>query len=160
MNNISFRANLELDSSLYEKLPKGTPSDFPDQMISEFREFLDIPNIKAATDGDTIELKSPEHRGYTYALEATFSSESLKETIIQSIYLNEKIPNINPNKLKMWTLAFLCYKKGEKPIGGERERDMIERVLFNGEKIFNRDYKKSPNPNKTDMPTPQIDSFA
>lgn len=137
MKNISFKASLKIDPSLYTKLPKETPSDFPEKLISEFREFLDLPKIKQATDGDIVELSRAKHTN-GFALEMKFITNKLQAPFETGIYTNNKIPTINIKDLKYWTFMFLCHKQGEKPRMFESSFKMIERVLFNNQKIFRR----------------------
>ncbi len=137
MNNVSFKANLIINPNLQKNLPAGTPEEFPEKLINEFREFLNQPKIKQATEGDIIELKKGKHKG-GFALEMDFISDKIKEPFKTGIYTNKKIPDIKPGELKYWTYMFLCHKKGEKPRMLESSFGMIERVLFNGQKIFRK----------------------
>lgn len=137
MKNISFKANLNINQNLYKDLPSGTPKEFPETLIQEFTEFLNNPKIKQATEGDSIEIKRAKHTS-GFALEMDFVSDKIKEPFKTGIYTNKKIPDIKSNDLKYWTYIFLCHKKGEKLKALESSLKMIERVLFNGQKVFKR----------------------
>ena len=137
MNNISFKANLKINNNLYKNLPQGTSSDFPVKLIEEYKRFLELPKIKKATDGDIIEIKKAKHTA-GYAIELEFLSDKLKEPFKTGIYTNKSIPDFKSQDLKYWTYIFLCAKKNEKPRAFESSYRMIERVLFDGKKIFKK----------------------
>ncbi len=137
MKNISFTANLKIDNNLYKNLPKGTSRDFPNKLISEYKAFLEMPKIKQATEGDIIQIKKAKHKP-GFALELEFISDKLKEPFKTGIYTNKNIPDFKSQDLKYWTYIFLCAKKNEKPRAFESSFRMIERVLFDGQRIFKK----------------------
>ena len=137
MDKISFKANLKINKNLYKNLPLGTKAEFPEKLINEFSEFLNHPKIKKATEGDTIELSRGKNSN-GFAIEMNFSSPELANDFKTGIYTNKKVPDIKPQELKYWTYLYLCHKQGEQPRLFESSFQMIERVLFDGKKVFNR----------------------
>ena len=56
MQNISFQAKLVVNENLYKNLPPETPSGYSENLVQEYRDFLNKPVIKKVTQDDTIEL--------------------------------------------------------------------------------------------------------
>lgn len=137
MNNISFKAELKVNQNLYKNLPAGTPKEFPDKLIGDFENFLKIPQIKKATEGDVIEISKAKHRG-GFGIDLNFITKATGKVFQTGVYTNKQTPEINVNDLKYWTYMFLCDKKGESPRTFESSFRMIERVLFNGNRVFKR----------------------
>ena len=89
MDNISFRANLIVDDSLYKKMPKGTPNGYTDNLVEDYKKFIDHKVIKEVTEGDTIEIyKAPYTKGF--AIGMRFLSDKLDEPLETGIYTNKK----------------------------------------------------------------------
>lgn len=111
MNNVSFKANLVVDSSLYNKMPQGTPDGYTDSLVRGYKKFLDNDIIKKVTDGDTIELyKDKYSRGF--ALGIRYRSNKLEQPIESGIYTNKKIPTVTVGSLIHDTMIYLIIKSG------------------------------------------------
>lgn len=108
-NAISFKANLIVDDSLYKKMPKGTPDGYTDNLVSDYKKFLDHKVIKEVTEGDTVEIYKAPYRG-GFAVGMRFSSDELSEPIETGIYTNKKTPNIKASSLIFQTFMFLKIK--------------------------------------------------
>lgn len=109
MDNISFRANLIVDDSLYKKMPKGTPNGYTDNLVKDYKKFIDHKVIKEVTEGDTIEIyKAPYTKGF--AIGMRFLSDKLDEPLETGIYTNKKIPDVKSSSLVFQTLLFLKIK--------------------------------------------------
>lgn len=108
-NAISFKANLIVDDSLYNKMPKGTPDGYTDNLVSDYKKFLDHKVIKEVTEGDTVEIYKAPYRG-GFAVGMRFSSDELSEPIETGIYTNKKTPNIKASSLIFQTFMFLKIK--------------------------------------------------
>lgn len=108
-NSISFRANLIVDDSLYNKMPKGTPEDYTENLVKDYKKFIEHKTIKEVTEGDTIEIyKTPYNKGF--AIGMRFSSSELSEPIETGIYTDKKTPNIKASSLIFQTYIFLKIK--------------------------------------------------
>lgn len=111
MNNVSFKANLVVDSSLYNKMPQGTPDGYTDSLVRGYKKFLDNDIIKNVTEGDTIELyKDKYNRGF--ALGIRYTSNKLEQPIESGIYTNKKIPTVTVGSLIHDTMIYLIIKSG------------------------------------------------
>ena len=108
-NAISFKANLIVDDSLYNKMPKGTPDGYTDNLVKDYKKFLDHKVIKEVTEGDTVEIYKAPYRG-GFAVGMRFSSDELSEPIETGIYTNKKTPNIKASSLIFQTFMFLKIK--------------------------------------------------
>lgn len=137
MDNVSFKATLKIDPDVYKNISKDMPAGYPESLVADFKKFINSPKIKAATEGDVIEIKTAKQKG-GHGLEMKFISAKLPETFETEIHSSKKEPQISLGSLKYWTLMFLCHKQGEKPRAFESGFKMIERVLFNNQKIFPR----------------------
>ena len=140
MKNISFKANIVVNKNLYNKLPEGTPVNYIDTLISEYKKFLDHRVIKEVTKGDTIEIyKAPYKRGFAIGMK--YTSDKLKEPIESGIYTNKKIPQINAGSLIFQTIQFLIIKSGIELKFLETHQKRFERALIelhNGSKKVNK----------------------
>lgn len=113
MNNISFKANLVVDRKLYTKMPEGTPEGFTDNLVKEYRKFIDHDVMQQLTEGDTIELYKAPHKG-GFALGIRFSSDKLEKPLEGGVYTNKKIPNVHVGSLYYQTMQFIIAKSGIK----------------------------------------------
>lgn len=138
MRNISFKASLNIDNNIYKELPSGAQSSKIQNVLGDYTAFLESPALKKATDGDSIIISRAKEKGYGFSLGMKFISDKLKEPFETVICTNKNSNNISSGELKYWTYMFLCAKKGEKPRMCESSFKMIERVLFNGQKVFKR----------------------
>ncbi len=112
-NNISFCANLIVDDSLYNKMPANTPKNYTEDLVNEYKKFIDNKVIKEITKGDTVELyKAPYNRGF--AIGMRFHSNKLQKPFETGIYTNKKTPEIKPSGLVFQTMLFLTEKSGIK----------------------------------------------
>lgn len=137
MNNISFKANLVVDKKLYTKMPDGTPDGFTDNLVKEYRKFIDHEVMQKLTEGDTIELyKAPYAPGF--ALGLRFSSDKLKKPIDGGVYTNKKIPNVHVGSLYFQTMQFIIAKSGIETRYFERTEDAFIRA---GRKILDEKKK-------------------
>ena len=128
MNNISFKANLIVNDNLYNKMPQGTPENYTDDLITDYRKFLDHRVIKKITEGDTIELyRDKYNRGF--ALGIKYTSDKLEEPIESGIYTNKKIPEVKAGSLIFQTLQFLVIKSGIDLKFFEPHQKTFERAL-------------------------------
>ena len=108
-NAISFKANLIVDDSLYNKMPKGTPDGYTENLVKDYKKFIENKTIKEVTEGDTIEIyKTPYNKGF--AIGMRFSSDELSEPIETGIYTDKKTPNIKASSLIFQTFMFLKIK--------------------------------------------------
>lgn len=113
MNNVSFKANLVVNKNLYTKMPESTQKDYTDNLIREYKKFLDIGAIKKVTEGDTIELyKAKYNQGF--ALGIRYTSDKIEEPIESGIYTNKKIPSVHAGSLIHDTMIYLIMKSGIK----------------------------------------------
>ena len=111
MNNISFKANLVVDEKLYKKMPVGTPENFTDNLVEEYKKFIDHKLMKELTEGDTIELyKAPYRPGF--ALGIRFISDKLEEPLEGGVFTNKKIPDVRCGSLIFQTMQFIILKSG------------------------------------------------
>ena len=111
MSNISFKANLVINNNLYKKIHEGTPDGYIDNLIQEYRSFLDIPVIKEITEGDTIELYKAPHRP-GYAIGIRFISKDLEKPLEGGVFTNKKIPNIHVGSFIFQTMQYIIEKSG------------------------------------------------
>ena len=138
MNNVSFKANLVVDKKLYTKMPAGTPEGFTDNLVKEYRKFIDHEVMQKLTEGDTIELyKAPYAPGFALGLK--FTSDKLEKPIKGGVYTNKKIPNVNVGSLYFQTMQFIIAKSGIKM--GYFEK--IEDAFIRAAKKLKEDIKKS-----------------
>lgn len=138
MNNISFKANLVVDKKLYTKMPEGTPDGFTDNLVKEYRKFVDHEVMQKLTEGDTIELyEAPYAPGF--ALGLRFTSDKLEKPIEGGVFTNKKIPNIQVGSLYFQTMQFIIAKSGIKM--GYFEK--IEDAFIRAAKRLKEDMKKS-----------------
>lgn len=113
MNNVSFKANLVVDKKLYTKMPAGTPEGFTNNLVKEYRKFIDHEVMQKLTEGDTIELyKAPYAPGFALGLK--FTSDKLEKPIDGGVYTNKKIPNVHVGNLYFQTMQFIIAKSGIK----------------------------------------------
>lgn len=113
MNNVSFKANLVVNKNLYTKIPEGTPQGYTDNLVEEYKKFLDIPVIKKVTEGDTIELyKDRYNRGFAIGIK--YTTDKLDEPLKSGIYTNKKIPSVKSCNLIFDTMVYLIIKSGIK----------------------------------------------
>ena len=97
-NNISFKANLVVDKNLYTKLPKGTPEGYTDNLIGEYKKFIEHDVMKKITEGDTIEIyKAPYRQGFAVGLKIT--SDKFDEPFEGGVFTNKKIPSVSAGSL-------------------------------------------------------------
>lgn len=136
MDNVSFKANLKISPDFYKSVSKGMPDGYAETLAADFKKFIDHPKIKAATEGDTVELSAVKQQG-GHGIEMKFISDKLPEAFKTEIHTG-KTSKVDLGRLKYWTYMFLCHKQGEKPRAFETGFKMIERVLFNNQKIFPR----------------------
>lgn len=135
MNNISFKANLIVNKNLYTKMPEGTPTNYTDNLVNEYKKFLDHRVIKEVTEGDTIEIyKAPYNKGF--ALGMRYTSDKLKEPIESGIYTNKKIPEVKAGSLIFQTMQFLIAKSDIELKFFEPHFKTFERAL---RKLYNKD---------------------
>lgn len=128
MNNISFKANLVVNDNLYKKMPQGTPENYTDDLVSDYKKFLDHRVIKKVTEGDTIELyKEPYRPGF--ALGIRYTSDKLEKPIESGIYTNKKIPEVKAGSIIFQTLQFLVIKSGIEQKYFEPHKKTFERAL-------------------------------
>ena len=127
MNNVSFKANLVVDKKLYTKMPEGTPDGFTDNLVNEYRKFIDHEVMQELTEGDTIELyKAPYAPGFALGLK--FSSDKLKKPIDGGVYTNKRIPNVHVGSLYFQTMQFIIAKSGIETRYFERTEDAFIRA--------------------------------
>ena len=113
VNNISFCAKLIVDKSLYEKMPKGTPEGYSEELIEGYQNFLSHKAIEKITQGDTVEIyREKYNKGF--ALGIKYTSEALGKTIESGIYTNKKIPSVTLGELIYDTMSFIIIKSGIK----------------------------------------------
>ena len=111
MNNVSFKANLVVDKKLYTKMPEGTPAGFTDNLVKEYRKFIDHEVMQKLTEGDTIELyKAPYKQGFALGLKIT--SDKLPEPFEGGVFTNKKIPDVRVGSLYFQTMQFIIAKAG------------------------------------------------
>ena len=111
MNNISFKASLIVDKKLYTKMPEGTPEGFTDQLVNDYRKFIDHEVMQKLTEGDTIELyKAPYKPGFALGLKIT--SDKLEEPFEGGVFTNKRIPNVHVGSLCFQTMQFIIAKAG------------------------------------------------
>ena len=109
MNNISFKANLIVDKNLYTKMPKGTPKGYTDNLIGEYKKFIEHDVMKKITEGDTIEIyKAPYRQGFAVGLKIT--SDKFDEPFEGGVFTNKKIPSVSAGSLIFQTMQFVIAK--------------------------------------------------
>ena len=128
MNNISFKANLIVDDSLYKKMPKTTPDGYTDNLVSEYKQFLDHRAIREITEGDTVELYKAPYRG-GFAVGMKFTSDKLDKPLVSEICTRNKTPEIKSSSLVFQTLLFLKIKSGIKDNPFESHIDSFKRAI-------------------------------
>ncbi len=128
MNNISFKANLIIDKSLYKNMPVDTPEGYTDDLVREYKKFTDHKVIKKITEGDTIELyKAPHKSGFALGIKYTNSSNN--ETIESGIYTNKKVPTVKVGSLIHDTMTYIIVKSGIKPKSYETIQKSFARAV-------------------------------
>lgn len=111
MNNISFKANLIVDEKLYKKMPVGTPEGYTENLVSKYKEFLDLDVIKRATEGDTVELyKAPYRPGF--AIGIRYTTDKFDEPLESGIFTNKKLPTVTAGSIIHDTMIYLMIKAG------------------------------------------------
>ena len=125
-NNISFCANLIVDKNLYEKMPKGTPEGYSENLIKGYQDFLNHRVMEQITQGDTIELyKEKYNKGF--ALGIRYISDNFEKPIESGIYTNKKIPSITLGDLIYDVMTFIIIKSGIKQkISKSHQENFIE----------------------------------
>ena len=80
--SISFRANIKINPNIYQGL-KGAELEHMQKTVQECVDFMEIPRIKKATDGDTLEFSKATVKGYKNAhnIRLTFSNDNYKEPV-------------------------------------------------------------------------------
>lgn len=94
-------------------MPEGTPEGFTDNLVKEYRKFIDHDVMQQLTEGDTIELYKAPHKG-GFALGIRFSSDKLEKPLEGGVYTNKKIPNVHVGSLYYQTMQFIIAKSGIK----------------------------------------------
>ena len=108
-SNISFKANLIVDKNLYTKMPKGTPKGYTDNLIGEYKKFIEHDVMKKITEGDTIEIyKAPYRQGFAVGLKIT--SDKFDEPFEGGVFTNKKIPSVSAGSLIFQTMQFVIAK--------------------------------------------------
>ena len=108
-SNISFKANLIVDKNLYTKMPKGTPEGYTDNLIGEYKKFIEHDVMKKITEGDTIEIyKAPYRQGFAVGLKIT--SDKFDEPFEGGVFTNKKIPSVSAGSLIFQTMQFVIAK--------------------------------------------------
>lgn len=128
MNRISFKANLVIDNKLYTKMPEGTPEHFSENLLAEYKKFIEHPVISEMTEGDTIYIyKKPYNKGFALGLD--FESDKLPSKIEGGIHTNKKIPDVKPREMIFQTMLFIIVKFGTVQKFSERTRDTFIRTV-------------------------------
>lgn len=111
-NSINFCANLKIDRSVYENVPQKAAFGYPENVIEEYKKFLDIPKIKQLSEGDTVELRAKRYCGRGFALEINFiCKDNPDKTILGAgIYNSRNEANITSASLIYQTCQYLCEK--------------------------------------------------
>ena len=80
--SISFRANIKINPNIYQGL-KGAELEHMQKTVQECVDFMEIPRIKKATDGDTLEFSKATVKGYKNAhnIRLTFSNDNYTEPV-------------------------------------------------------------------------------
>ena len=80
--SISFRANIKINPNIYQGL-KGAELEHIKKTVQECVDFMEIPRVKKATDGDTLEFSKATVKGYKNAhnIRLTFNNEAYKEPV-------------------------------------------------------------------------------
>lgn len=125
---VSFKANLVVNKNLYTKMPEGTPENYTDDLVKEYRKFLDHDLIKNVTEDDTVELYKEPYRG-GFALGIKITSDKLDEPFESGIYTREKIPNVKAGSIIEQTKLFLVLKSGIPLKFAEKRKDRFIRAL-------------------------------
>ena len=133
MKNVSFKANLIVNQNLYNSLPKQTEENYVENLITDYKKFLDNKFIKEATKNDTIEISRIKYRG-GFAIGLSYTSDTLSEPIESGIYTNNKIPSVTPGSLIFQTQQFIIKKSGIKVYFLENHKERFIRAL---KKILN-----------------------
>lgn len=129
MNNISFKANLVVNKNLYEKMPDGTPENYTEELVSEYKKFLDGNVIKHVTEGDTIEISRKKYN-QGFAIGMKFTSPNLEEPLELGIHTNKKIPSVKASALIYWTTRFIIEREHITPNSFfEKPMNMFKRAL-------------------------------
>ena len=133
MKDISFKAKLIVNPNLYNSLPEQTEENYVENLITDYKKFLDNKFIKEATNNDTIEISRIKYqRGFAIGLR--YTSDTLSEPIESGIYTNSKIPSVTPGSLIFQTQQFIIKKSGIKVYFLENHKDRFIRAL---KKILN-----------------------
>ena len=128
MNNVSFKAKLIVDDSLYKNMPVGTPENYTDELVAGYKKFLDHKVIQAVTEDDTIELyKDKYNRGF--ALGIRYTSDKFEKPIESGIYTQKKIPKVKVGSLIYDTMIYLIMKSGVKQRIAEPTKKTFVRAL-------------------------------
>ncbi len=128
MKNVSFKANLIVNQNLYNSLPKQTEENYVENLITDYKKFLDNKFIKEATKNDTIEISRIKYQG-GFAIGLKYTSDTLSEPIESGIYTNSKIPSVTPGSLSFQTQQFIIKKSGIKLYFLENHKDRFMRAI-------------------------------
>lgn len=109
MYNLSFCAKLNIDNNLYTKIPEGTPEGYIDNLVDNYKQFVQHPKINQILGEDVIELKKARHPS-GYAVELSFLNSDTGEKIVGGVYTNKKIPSISPYELIRQTCQYIGFK--------------------------------------------------
>ncbi len=141
MNNISFKAKLIVDDKLYTKLPQGTPEGYTENLVSQYKSFVEHDVMKKLTEGDTIELyKAPYRQGFAVGLR--FTSDKLEKPIEGGVFTNKKIPEVRAGSLIFQTMQFIIAKADMNLICSTRIKETFVKAA---QKLL--DEKKAQNEN-------------
>ena len=128
-NNLNFCANLVVKDELYTNLPINTPENYTSNLIQKYSDFLDIPAIKKATDGDTIELsKAPNKSGFAIGIKY-FDSKS-KNVFEGGVFTNKKEATVTSSELIYNTMVCIIQKSGIKIKYSETVPKAFKRAVF------------------------------
>ena len=130
MNSVSFKANLVVNSNLYNNMPPETPKSYTKKLVSGYKEFLNQKFIKHVTDGDTIEIsRKPHDEGF--AINMRFTSPELATPLEIGIHTNKDKPTITAGQLIRWTKMFIIKRENiTRKSFFENESDMYTRAII------------------------------
>ncbi|MBR2386521.1 hypothetical protein IKA92_04410 [bacterium] len=80
--SINFKANIKINPNIYQGL-NGEELKHIEGLVKDCVDFMEIPKVKKATEGDTLEFSKSTTRGYKNAhnIRLTFNNDAYKEPV-------------------------------------------------------------------------------
>lgn len=137
---VSFGANLIVDKNFGKNPPKRFSSENFDEVLDEYKTFLEDDRIKALTEGYTIALSTKNTKdGYCIYMDFTEKGKEDEEPLRVPICKSKAVNSpFKAASLKNFTFWFIARKSGEEPDFFETFFRYIKRGVLEYAKNINR----------------------